>query len=89
MRTAMEELLGFIEQMYDNAKTIEVESAMNDIINLITQQGIDIEKRQIIDAYQDGMTREETDLDKEFGISFSMEEYYAKEYYAKTYQNNL
>ena len=89
MRTAMEELLGFIEQMYDNAKTIEVESAMNDIINLITQQGIDIEKRQIIDAYQDGMTRQETDLDKEFGISFSMEEYYAKEYYAKTYQNNL
>jgi len=51
MKTAMQELLGLVEQMFNNAKTIEVESAMNDVINIITQQGLKKEEEQIRKAY--------------------------------------
>jgi hypothetical protein len=51
MKTPMQELLGLVEQMFNNAKTIEVESAMNDVINIITQEGLPKEKKQIIKAY--------------------------------------
>jgi hypothetical protein len=51
MKTAMQELLGLVEQMFNNAKTIEVESAMNDVINIITQQGLEKEEEQIRKAY--------------------------------------
>jgi hypothetical protein len=51
MKTAMQELLGLIEQMFNNAKTIEVESAINDVINIITQQGLEKEEEQIRKAY--------------------------------------
>jgi N12 class adenine-specific DNA methylase len=54
MKTAMQELLGLVEQMFNNAKTIEIESSMNDVINIITQEGLPKEKEQIIDAYEDG-----------------------------------
>jgi hypothetical protein len=54
MKTAMQELLGLVEQMFAKAKTIEVESAMNDIINIITQQELEKEKEQIRNAYNDG-----------------------------------
>ncbi len=50
----MQELLGLVEQMFAKAKTIEVESAMNDIINIITQQELEKEKEQIRNAYNDG-----------------------------------
>jgi len=50
----MQELLGLVEQMFTNAKTKEVELAMNDVINIITQVGIEKEKEQIIDAFEIG-----------------------------------
>ena len=55
MKTAMQELLGLVEQMFTNAKTKEVELAMNDVINIITQVGIEKEKEQICNAYTDGL----------------------------------
>ena len=54
MKTAMQELLGLVEQMFNNAKTIEIESSMNDVINIITQEGLPKEKEQIMDAYDAG-----------------------------------
>ena len=45
----MQELLGLVEQMFNNAKTIEIESSMNDVINIITQEGLPKEKEQMID----------------------------------------
>ena len=54
MKTAMQELLGLVEQMFNNAKTIEIESSMNDVINIITQEGLPKEKEQINDAYDAG-----------------------------------
>ena len=50
----MQELLGLVEQMFNNAKTIEIESSMNDVINIITQEGLPKEKEQIMDAYDAG-----------------------------------
>jgi hypothetical protein len=49
MKTAMQELLGLVEQMFNNAKTIEIESSMNDVINIITQEGLPKEKEQMCD----------------------------------------
>jgi hypothetical protein len=54
MKTEMQELLGLFEQMFNNAKTIEIESSMNDVINIITQEGLPKEKEQIMDAYDAG-----------------------------------
>ena len=53
-KTAMQELLGRIEQMFANSKTQEVESAMNDVINIITQEGLEKEKEQVILAWKEG-----------------------------------
>jgi hypothetical protein len=33
--------------MFNNAKTIEIESSMNDVINIITQEGLPKEKEQM------------------------------------------
>lgn len=68
MKTAMQELLGLVEQMFNNAKTQEVESAMNDIINIITQEGIPREKRQLYHSFNCGADRV---CEKEFNIWFN------------------
>jgi hypothetical protein len=57
MKTAMQELLALVEQMFANAKTIEVESAMNDVINIITQESLEKEKEQIIEAFVNGKNK--------------------------------
>lgn len=52
MKTAMQELLGLIEQMYNNADDLKLElpaSILNDIINIITQEGLQKEKEQLIE----------------------------------------
>jgi len=49
MKTAMQEVLSLVEQMYKDAKSIMVESAMNDVINIITQEGLPKEKEQMLD----------------------------------------
>lgn len=54
MKTAMQEVLYLVEQMFANAKTQEVESAINDVINIITQEGILKEKEQIMIAFEVG-----------------------------------
>jgi len=79
MKTAMQELLGLVEQMFANAKTKEVESAMNDVINIITQQGLEKEKEQIIDAYEDGSDVND-DLKPLYGTP--------EQYYNQTYNQN-
>jgi len=56
MKTAMQELLGLVEQMFANANTKEVESAMNDVINIITQQGLEKEKEQMCKFQEDGQS---------------------------------
>ena len=61
MKTAMQELLGLVEQMFNNAKTIEIESSMNDVINIITQEGLPKEKEQIMDAWEKGASPEPID----------------------------
>ncbi len=77
MKTAMQELLALVEQMFANAKTKEVESAMNDVINIITQQGLEKEKEQIIDAYYGGVKLLSGDIETA-----------AKHYYYQTYNQN-
>jgi hypothetical protein len=74
-QTAMQELLGLVEQMFNNAKTIEIESSMNDVINIITQEGLPKEKEQIIDANRDGV---DMVVDKKDFIS-------GEQYYNETY----
>jgi hypothetical protein len=51
MNTAMQQVLSLVEQMYKDAKSIMVESAINDIINIITQEGLPKEEEQIRNAY--------------------------------------
>lgn len=82
MRTAMQELLGFVEQMYSSAKTPEVESTLNDVINLITQQGIDIEKMQIVDAIVDSQ-KDRYDNVEVYPPELVVRE--AEQYYNETY----
>ncbi len=77
--TAMHELLGFVEQMYSSAKTPEVESTLNDVINLITQQGIYIEKMQIVDAHIEGQRV----FDKQDHTQWTTDQ--AEQYYNETY----
>lgn len=53
-QTAMQYVLSLVEQMYAKASTPEVESAMNDIINIITQEGIPMENNQLMNKYGEG-----------------------------------
>jgi len=60
MKTAMQEVLNLVEQMFNNADALKLElpaSLLNDIINIITQEGIPKEKEQIVDAYEAAMER--------------------------------
>ena len=77
MKTAMQDVLNLVEQMFANAKTIEVESAMNDIINIITQEGLEKEKEQIMEAYRQGL-QDYTKHDE--GEVIRKEQYYNKTY---------
>jgi hypothetical protein len=83
MKTAMQELMGLVEQMFVNAKTIEVESAMNDVINIITQEGLKKEKEQIMIANQKGYV--------EGGryFTFGMQPISSEEYYNQTYKQEV
>ena len=53
-QTAMQYVLSLVEQMYSKASTPEVESAMNDIINIITQEGLSMEQNQLDQKYGEG-----------------------------------
>lgn len=53
-QTAMQHVLSLVEQMYSKASTPEVESAMNDIINIITQEGLPMEQNQLDQKYGEG-----------------------------------
>jgi len=70
MKTAMQDVLNLVEQMFANAKTIEVETAINDVINIITQEGIEKEKEQIMNAYRFPNTL----------VDMSSEQYYNQTY---------
>jgi len=51
MKTAMQEVLNLVKQMFYNADALKLElpaSMLNDIINIIIQEGIPKEKEQII-----------------------------------------
>lgn len=74
----MQELLVLVEQIFSNAKTQEVESAVNDIINIITQEGILKEKEQIQRAYAQGVVNE-------ISIYYTPN---AEQYYNETYNQN-
>ena len=57
MKTAMQEVLNLVEQMFNNADALKLElpaSLLNDIINIITQEGIPKEKEQIMIAFEVG-----------------------------------
>lgn len=69
MKTPMQEVLDLVEQMYSNAKTPEVESAINDIINILTQEGIPKEKEHMKNAFESG-----------WNWNFSSEKYYNETY---------
>jgi hypothetical protein len=80
MKTSMQELLGLVEQMFNNAKTIEIESSMNDVINIITQEGLPKEKEQIMDAWIEG---------GEYGyLSQESDRVLAEQYYNETFNTN-
>ena len=73
----MQQVLSLVEQMYKDAKSIMVESAMNDVINIITQEGLPKEKEQIIDfanSFYDDCVTEGGSLQQ------SAEEYYNQTY---------
>ena len=56
-KTAMQELLGLVEQMFDNADALKLElpaSLLNDIINIITLEGLQKEKEQIKESFNAG-----------------------------------
>lgn len=79
MKTAMQEVLDLVEQMFNNADALKLElpaSLLNDVINIITQEGIPKEKEQIIDAHNKGIWPEEKVFD-------DGEEYYNETYKAK------
>ena len=74
MKTAMQELLGLVEQMFNNADALKLElpaSMLNDIINIITQEGLQKEKEQIMHAFM---------CDGTFTNVFEAEQYYNKTY---------
>lgn len=50
----MQHVLLLVEQMYANATTPEVESKMNDVINIVTQEGLPMEQRQLDLKYGEG-----------------------------------
>jgi hypothetical protein len=75
--TAMQSVLALIEQMYNNAKSPEVESVMNDVINIITQEGLPKEKEQIINANIAGMEFIPVDPNK---YQQDAEQYYNQKY---------
>ena len=76
MKTAMQEVLNLVEQMFNNADALKLElpaSLLNDIINIITQEGIPKEKEQIKIAFEVG------------DIQNHIQD--AEEYYNQTYNN--
>ena len=75
--TAMQSVLALIEQMYNNAKSPEVESVMNDVINIITQEGLPKEKEQIVEANIAGMEFIPVDPNK---YQQDAEQYYNQKY---------
>ena len=69
----MQDVLSLVEQMYNNANALKLElpaSLLNDVINIITQEGIPKEKEQICDAYVEGLE----------GLYMGAEEYYNQTY---------
>jgi len=72
----MQEVLLLVEQMYKDAKSIMVESAMNDVINIITQEGLPKEKEQIMNAFSRGLGTELSDWEN------------SQQYYDRTYNQN-
>ena len=71
----MQEVLNLVEQMFYIADALKLESQasmLNDIIDIITQEGIPKEKEQIIDAYLKGYIHYCPEID-------------SKEYYNQTY----
>lgn len=86
----MQELLGLVEQMFANAKTKEVESAMNDVINIITQEGLPTEKKQISNARLDGFKISGEGWNGEFPFEWEPDNYIVEkirneQYYNETY----
>jgi hypothetical protein len=78
MKTAMQEVLNLVEQMFYTADALKLESQasmLNDIINIITQEGIPKEKEQIIKAHNEGIWIEGKAFDD------------GEEYYNQTYNN--
>ena len=72
----MQEVLNLVEQMFNNADALKLElpaSLLNDVINIITQEGIPKEKEQICNAYTDGLE----------GPYLGAEEYYIRTYNQK------
>lgn len=51
MKTPMQRLLSMVEQIYNKAESPHEESAINDVINLICQQGIPEEREEIKRAH--------------------------------------
>lgn len=77
MKTAMQELLGLVEQMFNNADALKLElpaSMLNDIINIITQEGLQKEKEQIKRAFEFGLADAYNFIEDE-----------AEQYYNQTY----
>lgn len=81
----MQELLVLVEQIFSNAKTQEVESAVNDIINIITQEGILKEKEQMVNAFEVGY--KSCDIDEAFEINRRLAS--GETHYNKTYNQTL
>ena len=75
----MQEVLNLVEQMFNNADALKLElpaSLLNDIINIITQEGIPKEKEQIIIAHDQGIWPTPKAFDD------------GEEYYNQTYNQN-
>ena len=85
MKTSMQELLVLVEQMFANANNPEVESAMNDVINIITQEGIPKEKDQMVNAFEVGY--KSCDIDEAFEINRKLAS--GENHYNKTYNQTL
>lgn len=91
MKTAMQEVLNLVEQMFNNADALKLElpaSLLNDIINIITQEGIPKEKEQIIQAYQVGGINNYDSI-KFPNLTPEYFEICGEEYFVKHYNNEI
>lgn len=83
MKTAMQEVLNLVEQMFNNADALKLElpaSLLNDVINIITQEGMPKEKEQIENAHANNRCLQNKTMECTIEAYKNAEKYYKETY---------